>query len=390
MRFPFRITRNRLAVVEAKAYVVNSLTNWGQHLMGGTAYSEQAAYGTHPWVYRCVRITEQALAGIPLKTYRKGDKRPVELLSGPITDSFQYPNESTSQRELIESMVNALQLCGNALIALVPVGSSTLLLPLNPRRVTLARDGDVLQGYEYHAASGKATRLRLDEVVHVKYQSDEDPLWGIGPLQAARKSYQDDQLMRQHNRTILQNGGIPPRVVITTEQNLTSDQIKENLMRWRETHAGPQNAGNPALLTGGFQLKDFGLSQQDLDFIESQLKTMREVCTVFGVPSSKMNDGISDASNHRSMERAFLNDTVLPLCATISDQINNQMWKLERRARFMPSETYVRFDTSQVPELVRERQELEEADRLNVRDGISTINRVLTSRGEDPVAWGDV
>lgn len=401
MRFPFRISRNprvEAKPVEAvsypgvhaeeKALQISTLSSWYALLMGQSGI--ESAYRAHSWVGRCVRYIEQAGTSAPLKVYAQGKEKPTELLAGLVADTLKYPSEHMSGRQLIERMITDLQLHGNALIAIIPAGATSVLVPLAPSRVTVTRDGDNLMGYEYQPEGTKIIRLKPSEVVHIRYASDSDPLWGVGPLQMAEQAYYEDKLMRKHNQALLKNGGVPSRLVISTEQQLTKTQVTENMERYNQSHQGATNAGAPIWMTGGLKAETLGLSAQEMDFPEAKLAIMREVCAIFGVPSSAMNDGISDESNHRSMDGAFIDHTMVPLWEMIADQLNHQMWKIERKAKFQPSSTFVRFYLNDLPEMVRRSNEGRVTDLATMAAGAVTRNEVRERWAMDPLPDGDV
>jgi HK97 family phage portal protein len=372
---------------EEKAFVISSLTNWNG-ILNPDATASAYPYRTHPWVHRCVRVKEQAIGSVPIQLLRDAKPKPVEIETHPVLSMLQHPNEQLSGRDLMMGIVNHLDLCGNALMVIIRGGSSGNLVPLNPRAIKVERNGNQLLGYTYHGDNGKQT-FRAEEVLHIKYPSDEDPLWGVSPLQACMRSYLDDVAIRTHNRGLYANSGVPRGVVIT-DQVISETVVKENRARWESTHSGQNNAGKTAFLTGGFDFKPIGITQQEFDFLEARKFGMDEISATFGVPISKLNRGITDEGNHRSMERQFHLDTMLPLYETIADSINSQMWKLEGLSGWAITDLLIRFDTSNVPVLKQLAQGYELAELQKLDKGALTINEFREDRGLDPVKWGDV
>ena len=58
--------------------------------------------------------------------------------------------------------------------------------------------------------------------------------------------------------------------VITTPAGQTNEQIEEMVMRWKQDHQGPHQAGGVGVLTGGADFKPLEINALDAQLLQSR------------------------------------------------------------------------------------------------------------------------
>jgi HK97 family phage portal protein len=114
-----------------------------------------------------------------------------------------------------------------------------------------------------------------------------------------------------------------------------------------------QNAGR--ILNAGAELGwlNMGLSPIDLQLLESEKITLRELCNVYGVNSALFNDPDNKTYNNmKEAKKEMLTQVVLPELVAIRDALNRFF------ANEMGRDTYIDFDLTVFPELQEDMKEL--------------------------------
>jgi HK97 family phage portal protein len=305
----------------------------------------------------------------------------------PLLRLFAHVNPFRTYRELLESTVTDLELCGNAYWVLARNGMSNVpgeIWPVPPawmRIVPSSRGAELIEAYELRRSS-RTTRLDPRDVVHFRYPSPSDPFYGSSPLQAAIEAvYADESVARAQRRTF-ENGPVPG-VVLKTRDPLTPVQVERLRAQFESRFAGPDAAGRLVVTHEGAEIFPFTTSPREMDFIDSARATRDRILGVFGVPPAVL--GLVEDFNRANAEAAqmlFARDTLQPKLKLIAARITQDVC-----SQFLPEGITCRFE-SPVPQD-------READRLDmatgVRLGVLTPNEARADfYGKQPIDGGDV
>jgi HK97 family phage portal protein len=353
------------------------------------------SFRIHPWVYTAVRVCAQSAARVPLKAYRemtvKDKVERAEVPGHPVARLLREPNAEMSGYRLIEATVAFKKLDGNAYWMLIRRGDNAaaeMLFCLRPDRVRIAlRDNGSISGYLYRVGHEEIPIEPRDMIHHRQFSATQDH-FGMGDLQAAINTIKDDFEVRKYNYNYFRNSAIP-RGALVTDSSVSNTEFKRISARWLRAHGGTDYAHKIAVFEKGMKWQDIGMKPQDMDFLSKAKINRNEIGSVFGVPPNKMNDFDSGKWNSESQERQFMHDTIEPQLMEIADTTNLNMWKISGRVRSVIEPIKTEFDTSQVPALKRERQEMEKAENESIKIGRRTINEVRQSNSMEPTAWGD-
>lgn len=353
-------------------------------------------YSQHAWVYSCVRTIFTTFVSAPLRLWR-GE---TEVVSSPILDSLHDPTPGLglikSVTELWQLTVMFLELSGNALWWLDNDGQRDQvprnILVFNPRYFApvVDRQRNILVGYRFSPGGGRPSQvLSPDEIVHYRYPNPEDPWWGIGPMQVARMSAEQDYKAASYNSAFFDNSAEPGGLMVYKgEQQLTEIQKQTIIESFQEQHRGAGRAFKLGVLPGkDWDYKQLGLSQKDMQFLQQRKFHKSEIGAVFDVPPMLLGDfensGLSDAGL-KVQKRMFWETNLIPKGILLQDTFNSDF--LSRYDKSLLGF----FDLDQVVALKEDFSEkLQNAKTLHdMYVPFNAINKQLDLGFED-LPWGD-
>ena len=202
------------------------------------------------------------------------------------------------------------------------------------------------------------------DVIHLKYfnpyfNTNGQQLYGLSPLQAAYRTVQRSNDAKDTSVGMLQNQG-PKGILYADESNdfgpEQAGKLKEDFYNQygTKTQGGIiQNAGKILIAGAKLGWVNMGLSPVDLQLLESEKITLRELCNVYGVNSALFNDPDNKTYNNmKEAKKEMLTQVVLPELVLIRDAFN----------RFFEGEIgsgyYIDFDITVFPELQEDMKEL--------------------------------
>lgn len=347
-------------------------------------------YADAAWVYSCVyRIATQA-ASVPLKLYRKKKKDGQvildEVTDHPLLTLLETVNPFMSGCDLIEATLTYEELSGNAywLLDMFVGGKPTEVYPLNPHKVKIIPSTkEYVAGYKYSIGGGEAIDIEKEAILHFKYFNPVDEYYGLSPLAAGRIAVDTQTFSDTYNRNFFINSA-EPRGALVTNQELSQPQRDRIVAAWLTMHRGVANAHRTALFEGGAKWESIGLSQKDMEFINSKKMTREDILGVFGVPPSLV--GIFEYANYantKEQQKIFWINTMIPKLAKTEAVINSFL--------IQPYDLSLicAFDYSGIEALQEDEKKKAEVDEILTRSGIKTINQVREDRKWPPVAWGE-
>jgi len=301
---------------------------------------------------------------------------------------LKRPNPLQGSGRFFENVVAFLMLSGNSYIEAVGPENRPPkeLYVLRPDRVKVIPGNaqQLIGGYEYQVDSHKV-RLQAEEVLHLKLFNPLNDWYGMGPIEAAARSIDQNNESRAWNVSLLQNAARPPGALVT-EQELTEEQFNRLKAQVQEQYAGFKNAGRPLLLEGGMDWKDLSLTPADMDWLEGLKLSAREIAIAFGVPPELIGDTSNKTySNYQEARLAFYTETVLPLMDWLKDELNN--WLVPK---FGDDQLFVDYDKDEIEALQEDRGAVWDRAMEAVRQGVLTRNEARALLGYEEIEGGDV
>lgn len=195
-------------------------------------------------------------------------------------------------------------------------------MPSNLVRIVFGNYINPVKGYTFDWMDGM---INSDDVLHIKtvnprYDISGVWLYGISPIAAASgvmslSNYTYDTQLSMFQRYGV-NGLLTPEKDTLSQSDI--EQIKDVWSEIASTRKGD-------IMAVGVPLKwiNVGISPVDMQVIEQQKLTLRDLCMIYGVPSQLFGDvEHSTYNNMREARKALIVDAVLPLMERIKDGLN--------------------------------------------------------------------
>jgi HK97 family phage portal protein len=339
-------------------------------------YELQAAYGNaYPWVYACISKRANAIAGLPLRFYRRGRNGtdPQEMDTGALVELFRRVNPVQNLREFLYLTVVDLDTVGNAFWhqrltsnRLAPVAE---LWRLNPTGLDVIGGDPLIRGY-LQREGRKEQKYEAEEIVHFRHPNPASPWYGLSPLSSAALAAETDKRAAEANLGLLTKGFSFDAWVEIEGFNPQTEKEYRDRQRWFERKYGGKQHG-VSLVSPGTKVTPSQFRPRDMEFEVLRRMDREEVCTVYGVPPVTV--GIEDHStfaNYELGERAFWNDTVrLGVAPLVEAAVNEQMVQ-----PLYGEEYFAEFDYSQVGALQEDKLAQRAQSWAEVQGGGKTFN----------------
>ncbi|MBY6102957.1 phage portal protein [Marinobacter nauticus] len=305
---PFKKTEQRNSTPAYDTYY-SSLAIGGES--AGVSVNTETAESISA-VYACVAAISETVGSLPLYVYKRTDKGREKAPQHPLYKLLHdTPNDYQTALEFREQLQRHVLLRGNAYAEIVRNGAGrpSALLPVHPDRVTILRSQQGRLLYDIVDDSGRTRRLLADEVLHVKYHSD-DGIIGRSPIQVARDTVGLALAERTHGAKMFEQG-TKLSGVIETQPGTTKDQAAQIRDSWAAGQAGVNNHGKTAVLPQGAQFKTVSMTLEDAEWIAARRLSIVECCRLFRMPPVMVGDmEAANYSNVVELGRFFVTNTL--------------------------------------------------------------------------------
>jgi len=328
----------------------------GRETSSGIHINETVALGI-PAVFACIRVLTEAIASLPLITYKRfndGDRERARDFSlfRLLHDS---PNPLMTSFELRELLVGHLCLRGNAYCYIERVdGEVVALWPLHPDKITVEVQGREL--IYKHQSDGIEKVYPMSDILHIRGLS-ADGITGYSPLTLLRDSFGYSKAVQEYSSSYFRNDASPSGILSTP--NTLSPETQANLRdAWNKGHQGKGNHHKTAILGADLKWQSIGVSPQDSQLIESQKFSVVEVARVFRVPLNLVMDyERSTYSNVTEQNRSFLTHTLQPWLTRIEQAMAKSLLTESEKEKyfiefltqdFLRSDTKTRYESYKI------------------------------------------
>lgn len=197
-----------------------------------------------------------------------------------------------------------------------------------------------------------SAKFSADEVMHIKYwnpdySTPEDSLRGLSPIRAGARVVRQSNDAYTANSALLQNSGASG--VLSLDPDTVTEETAQALKRDYETqYSGAWNRGKIIIAGAKMDWTQIGLSPVDLNIIESQKMSLRDLCNIYGLSSVLFNDPDSQNSqSYREARKALYMEVVFPELDSIRDMLNG--WLVDRYNEINGTSYYIDYDINSVP-----------------------------------------
>ena len=259
--------------------------------MGGNRTEQLGAMAATSTVFGIVDRIASSQSDVEWKLYRKArsgnpDDR-TEVTNHLAWDLWNQPNDVFSGPYVREAGQQHFELTGEArLIVELAEGFDNLPISywvVRPDRIEpVPGDTTFLAGYVYTSVDGEKIPLRTNEVLTIMRPNPLDPYRGLGAIQATLLEQESARAAAEWNRNFFRNGAMPGGV-IEVPNELSPDQFRNLILRWRESHKGVSRAHRIGVLEQGAKFTPITYSIKDMQMSEVRGMTRDTVMEAFGM-----------------------------------------------------------------------------------------------------------
>lgn len=162
--------------------------------------------------------------------------------------------------------------------------------------------------------------INVEDLLHIKYPHPLDPIRGCSPVEAFALSHDLDMYSRAYGGALMKNRATP-ELVLTSEQELTREQMDVIRDQWMDRHTNP--ASGPGVLGKGATIQQLSLNMADLQFLAVTQATREQILGAYGVPAAKLGL-ITDANraNSEAADYTYKENCIFPRLNRIEAAIN--------------------------------------------------------------------
>lgn len=285
-------------------------------------------------VWAAVRVLTDAVASIPVVTYRRLPRGKERATDHPIYGLLHdRPNPEMSAFTFKEALQGHLATWGNAYAEIQRDGAGRpiALWPLLPDRTRAER----FEGRKVYITKVEGSEIRLpaDRVLHIP-GFGFDGLMGYSPISFARESLGLTKAAEEFGSAWFGNGSRPSGIL--THPNKVSDLAKKNMQTsWEELHRGLSNAQRVAILEEGVTWQAIGIPPEDAQFLETRKFQTSEVARWFKVPPHMIGDlERATFSNIEQQSIEFVTHTARPWVVRWEQVLNWDLFSERDRTQY--------------------------------------------------------
>jgi len=277
-------------------------------------------------VFGCVNIKANALAVMPLKLYRKTQNGKVDAIDNTLYNLLKYePNPNLTAYEWKKMISQDLDLRGNHFVQIIKDNllNVVALYPLQADLMTVefVKVGDSIEKlFKYNNQIVPANRI-----LHFMDIPDHQGLKGISRIEYNRQTLDFSNNASSFGNRLFKNSATPSGAFehSTSLSDEAYKRLKESL---ENQYSGLENSGKPLLLEDGLKFTPISITSSDAQWLESRKYNRENIATIFGVPSSMLNDTANTAySNLEQKYLEFQTNTILPITIAVEEKLRQKL-----------------------------------------------------------------
>lgn len=332
--------------------------------------------------YACMKLRADAVSSLKYNiyyNYGNGEKEIVEP-SHWFNKLLLRPNATNSFKSLLRLVQMWLDYNGNAYIYMANNGYDTpvnmYVLQSDNVTIKMGEYGPTEYTYNY---GGKIDRYHPSEIIHIKNLlpgfNPIDDFIGRSLIKSAVDLINADVEFNSYIKRHFANDTIPP-YILKSDHELEDSQIQHFVTKWNQKL--PQHKMMGAL-SGGLEAIALSSANNNPVTLEASNKILMEkIAIIFGIPFQKLTGSATSMASAQVSDFSFRMDTIEPLAFEIVSSINLFLKQYD---------TYLEIDFEEF-NYVDNDSRLKQEDQ-DIRNNVVTINEIRSSRGLEPVPWGN-
>ena len=176
---------------------------------------------------------------------------------------------------------------------------------------------ELIKAYSIDLYGYTGAKIEADQVMHWKYWNPDydapaSHLYGMSPLKAARREL---RLRNDANTALsvaLKNGGAKGMIFPEQQTKISPEQASQ-IRNFLSRNQGADNYQTFLTFSAKMGYQSFGHPPVDLEILETNKMTTRDLCNIYGYPSELLNDpdNKTNANKRESRKQLYL-DVVIP------------------------------------------------------------------------------
>jgi site-specific DNA-cytosine methylase len=139
-------------------------------------------------------------------------------------------------------------------------------------------------------------------------------------------------------------------ILAVDPDSMTEEQASQLENQYYKKYGGPHKRGRIVITGANMDWKQIGMSAVDMNIIESQKFTLRDLCNIYQINSALLNDPDNKVYNNvKEARKALYYEKVLPELDTFRDELNR--WLVSRYNEKTGGQFYIDYDLESVPAL---------------------------------------
>lgn len=254
-------------------------------------------------VHACVDAYGQTIASVPPHHWRYDqDGTRERVTTSAASRTVIRPNSYQTRSDFYYNVVKGLMLNGNAYVIGFRNERNEIveMHQLHSRSTHPYIDPESKQ--VFYAAGENPLIGDIDVMIpardmcHIRLFTPRHPLIGVSPIENAAASIASNAAISAHQATFFSNMSRPSGV-LSTDMQLTRDQMKQLRSAWEE-QAKDMNTGGIPILGSGIKWSPMAISSQDAELVNAFQMTVEDVARAFRVPLPLVNDNRHSTYNN--------------------------------------------------------------------------------------------
>lgn len=303
---------------------------------------EVMAIGT---AYACIDRYQSTFASLPCVVYEKiGPNRQREATNHPAYYVVHdVANDQQTASEMFSTALIHILGWGNFIArqVLSPRKDVIALETLEPWRTRIEKKERGVKTFTYTREDGSKEILFDGDVLHIP-GAGFDGVKGYTPVELLQRTFCGVAATEEYTRNFMANSGIPPAYISIPGK--ATDATMATFHRFLMSQFNVEKAGRLGVIDQGAKVETVSMKHSDLQFIELRKFQREEMCAVYNMPPSRVqNMERSTYSNAEQEDRNYAKHTILPLCVRIEKRLNWSLFGPREGGRF-----YCQFDLDEL------------------------------------------
>lgn len=318
-------------------------------------------YVCNDMAWTCIELVSSTTALGKLKVRRKVGKDVEYLPDHPLQKLLDFPNQSMTQFDLIQSYVTHQRLYGTVGMLLLrdkmteicpictedgktdcihkfyinTVGPITQIMPMHPSNFTeevVEVEGKRKKLMCYCPSGDIKYPIHPDNFLSDPFYNTSAGWYGVSPTFLLKRWLDLDATMTHQIKELFDNGSIPSMIInLKPGNNFTYEQEPETLMeamksKWMSQFSGnSKGSKSPAFVYGDVTVERLQDKIEDSLAKGLYYEIENRVCATYGVPPTLYEMGLKYGSQRSSAEQAekdFFNRTISKILVRLEAKIN--------------------------------------------------------------------